>query len=167
LGGFFGSFGNWGQCHGERRGVSPPVEELVMSYRENCDHNITPPDDAQTTPHQAPSGRVLLVVEGPDRGRACPLGETPVAVGRGREDSFILRDACVTSRQLVVEWDPAVGRHVLRQTGDSGTAINNIPLSRLAGVRHALMEGDQIQVGGTTMRYCHREDLTGPGRAVP
>lgn len=99
------------------------------------------------------SGWLLAVVEGPDFGRVCLLGEEPVAIGRGRDDVFVLRDACVTSRQLVIEWDPITSRHILQQAGDSATVINNIPLSRLAGVKHALLEGDQIQVGGTIMRY--------------
>lgn len=106
----------------------------------------------------APSDWLLVVVEGPDLGRACPVGEKPVAIGRGRDDFFVLRDASVTNRQLVIEWDPTTGGHILVQTGDSLTVINNIPLSRLAGVKHALMEGDQIQVGGTIMRYRRRND---------
>jgi hypothetical protein len=63
---------------------------------------------------------------------------------------------------LVIQWDPITGRHFLQQAGDSSTVINNIPLSRLAGVKHALMEGDQIQVGGTIMRY--RRKLPGNDR---
>lgn len=121
-------------------GAGPPMDTAPLEQEERMGQEIR-------------SSWVLVVVEGPDLGRVCPLGEEQTAIGRGRDDSFVLRDVCVTRRQLVIEWDPMTSRHFLAQVGDSATVINNIPVSRLAGVKHALMEGDQIQVGGTILRY--------------
>lgn len=59
---------------------------------------------------------------------------------------------------VVIEWDPLAARHYLQDTGESCTVINNIPLSRNAGIKHELMEGDQIQVGGTVIRYRRRNN---------
>jgi hypothetical protein len=120
-------------------------------------------DGEESTEQDPRSGWVLVVVEGPDLGRVCLLGQKPVAIGRGKDDGFVLRDISVTQRQLEIEWDPATSQHFLRQAGDSPTVINNIPVSRLAGVQHALMKGDQIQVGSTILRYCRR----GPGSQEP
>jgi pSer/pThr/pTyr-binding forkhead associated (FHA) protein len=96
---------------------------------------------------------VLVVVEGADLGRQLCLREPLVSVGRGRDDDFLLQDIGVTRRQLVIEWDQPSGRHFVVQVGDSFTAINNIPVTRNAGVRHELMEGDQLQIGSTVLRY--------------
>ena len=96
---------------------------------------------------------VFMVVEGMDLGRFIQLGETPVTVGRGPEDGFVLDDAAVTNRQLLIEWDKPSARHVLVKTGDSSTAINTIPIARNARSRHVLSEGDCVRIGRTVLRY--------------
>ena len=98
----------------------------------------------------------LVVVEGTDLGRQICLGDSVVSVGRGRDDDFVLRDIGVTRQQLVIEWDNYSRRHFVVQAGDSRTVINNIPVTRNAGVRHELMEGDQIQIGNTVLRYAQQ-----------
>jgi hypothetical protein len=96
---------------------------------------------------------VLVVVEGKDLGRLIHLGETPVTIGRGRDDDLVLHDATVTNGQLTIEWDQPSARHVLVQTGDSATVINRIQLARDSRTPHELSEGDRIQIGGTVLRY--------------
>jgi hypothetical protein len=95
----------------------------------------------------------MVVVDGPDLGRKIDLNEAIVCIGRGKNDDLVLLDTGVTRRQFVVEWDSQMDCHVLWQTGDSYTAINNISVTRNAGVRHELAEGDQIQFGQTVLRY--------------
>ncbi len=97
-------------------------------------------------------GWVLVVVEGRDRGQMVRLGEQTITIGRGREDMLQLRDPSVTAGQLVVAWDAETRCYWLTQNGDSPTAINGIPATRNARMRHELAEGDQIQIGGTVLR---------------
>jgi hypothetical protein len=49
------------------------------------------------------------------------------------------------------------------QAGDSFTAFNGIPAGRNAGVRHLLADGDQVQIGGTVLRYLCPPGSVGPG----
>lgn len=105
----------------------------------------------------------MIVVEGPDLGRRVGLDKTPLAIGRGRDDDFVLTDISVTRKQLVIALDAVAGCHVVTQTGDSPTIINNIPAGRNAGVRQLLSDGDQIQIGRTVLRYVQQ---TGPDSVV-
>jgi DNA-binding NtrC family response regulator len=55
--------------------------------------------------HPGRGGRVrcqLVVVEGPDMGRAAVLGPAPVVVGTGRDCALVLRDTGVSRRHLQV-----------------------------------------------------------------
>jgi pSer/pThr/pTyr-binding forkhead associated (FHA) protein len=95
----------------------------------------------------------LVVVEGKDLGLELTLPRRPVSIGRGRSDDLLLSDPGVTRQQLRVDWDGQQDCYVVEQTGDSATRINNIPVVRLASIGHRLMEGDQIQVGRTILRF--------------
>ena len=55
--------------------------------------------------HPGRGGRVrcqLVVVEGPDMGRAAVLGSEPVVVGAGRDCALVLRDSGVSRRHVQV-----------------------------------------------------------------
>ena len=56
-------------------------------------------------PSVQPPVWVLVIVAGADLGRQVRLGATPISIGRGWDDDFVLRDIFVTHRQLVIEWD--------------------------------------------------------------
>lgn len=96
---------------------------------------------------------VLVVVEGPDLGRKFYLAQHRLTLGRGIQDDLRVEDPCVTRKQLTIEWDGTANAHCVHQAGDSLTVFNNIPASRNAGVWHQLCEGDQLQIGGTVLRY--------------
>lgn len=95
----------------------------------------------------------LVVVEGKDLGLELVLQQCAVTIGRGRSDDLLLNDPAVTRQQLRVDWDAGQECYIVEQTGDSATRVNNIPVARLASIGHRLMEGDQIQVGGTILRF--------------
>ena len=104
----------------------------------------------------------LIVVEGPDCGLERLLAEQAVTIGRGRSDDLVLSDPGVTRQQLRLEWNAEENCHILEQTGDSPTSVNNIPVERLASIGHRLMDGDQIQVGRTVLRFVSSATSTPP-----
>lgn len=95
----------------------------------------------------------IIIVDGPDAGIRFRVETERIAIGRGRNDNLQLRDVAVTREHLLVEWNADADCHVMIQNGDSFTAFNGILASQNAGVRHQLADGDQIQIGGTTLRY--------------
>ncbi len=95
----------------------------------------------------------LIVVEGPDPGLERLLAELAISIGRGRSDDLVLSDPGVTRQQLRLEWNAEENCHVLEQTGDSPTLVNNIPAARLAAIGHRVIEGDQVQIGSTVRRF--------------
>lgn len=104
----------------------------------------------------------IEMVEGPDPGRKLLLDETPVTIGRGREDDFVLLHPTVTNRQLRIEWDSAAGAHRLVQTGDSCTAVNFVPFPRLAPMHQLLRDGDRIDVGAVVLKYVSGSPIAAP-----
>jgi hypothetical protein len=75
------------------------------------------------------------------------LGEDPITIGRLPECDIVLDDTKVSRRHAEVRRD-GVGVLVVDLGSTNGTQVNG------AGVRErALTDGDQITVGGTTLRY--------------
>jgi len=88
----------------------------------------------------------LVVVRGPDRGRAFPLPERePQLVGRSTE-ALDLSDPAVSRRHA--ELTPDAGAWTLRDLGSRhGTFVNGVRISGPVGVR----VGDRIRCGDTEM----------------
>jgi serine/threonine protein kinase len=93
-------------------------------------------------------GLQLVVIEGPDKGRAFAL--TPndwILVGRSRATETQLNDPCVSKVHCKVEWT-ARGVIVTDQGSTSGTRVNG----QCSVDERVLHPGDVIGVGGTSLR---------------
>lgn len=90
----------------------------------------------------------LVVVAGPDLGRAFPLedGQTLV-IGRGQQSHTHLADPHVSRCHCLVEADRGSFR-VTDQDSASGTLLNGERVRQ-----QALKPGDVIRIGGTEMRF--------------
>ncbi len=95
------------------------------------------------------TGRVrcqLVVVDGPDRGRACRLGEREVAIGTGADCELVLSDDRVSSRHVSVHAVEA--RFVVRDLGSTnGTWYEG---SRITEV--TISAGSTLLVGKSALR---------------
>src|SRR5262245_4428615 len=89
----------------------------------------------------------LLVVSGPEQGRAFTLDAGPnLMLGRGQHCHYRLADPRVSRNhcQLLLEGDQVT---VVDTGGSGGTLVNGKPVTR-----HALKVGDVVQVGDTQLR---------------
>jgi DNA-binding NtrC family response regulator len=95
------------------------------------------------------TGRVrcqLVVVDGPDRGRACRLGEREVAIGTGADCDLVLSDDRVSSRHVIVHAVEA--RFTVRDLGSkNGTWYEG---SRITEV--TISAGSTLLVGKSALR---------------
>jgi DNA-binding NtrC family response regulator len=70
----------------------------------------------------------LVVIEGPDTGRACPLGKDPVVVGTKESCDLIMTDDRISSRHLQVQAQS--GRFLVRDLGSkNGTQFEGALVS--------------------------------------
>src|SRR5262249_10173726 len=89
----------------------------------------------------------LLVIAGPDKGRAFTLQNgTDLMLGRGSQSLYRLSDPRVSRAhcQLLLEGEQAV---VVDNGGKGGTLVNNKPVQR-----QALKPGDVLHIGDTQLR---------------
>ena len=78
-------------------------------------------------------------------------------VGRDPSCALPIADERISRRHLQVTYDEARDRHVAIDVGSSnGVAINGTRLVR--GVERVLDDGDEIVVGGSTLRYSSDAD---------
>jgi DNA-binding NtrC family response regulator len=95
------------------------------------------------------TGRIrcqLLVVDGPDRGRACRLGDKPIVVGTGTDAELVLSDDRVSARHVSVHIDGS--RFVVTDLGSTnGTWFEG---SRISAV--TVPAGTTLLVGRTALR---------------
>jgi DNA-binding NtrC family response regulator len=88
----------------------------------------------------------VVVVDGPDRGRACRLGEAEVEIGTGAACGLVLSDDRVSARHLAVRSDAS--RFAVRDLGSTnGTWYEG---SRIAEV--TVPAGTTLLVGRTALR---------------
>jgi two-component system, NtrC family, response regulator HydG len=88
----------------------------------------------------------VVVVDGPDRGRACRLGEAEVEIGTGTACALVLSDDRVSARHLAVRSDAS--RFAVRDLGSTnGTWYEG---SRIAEV--TVPAGTTLLVGRTALR---------------
>jgi pSer/pThr/pTyr-binding forkhead associated (FHA) protein len=106
----------------------------------------------------------LVVVEGPQPGRTCPLEAEVLAIGRGSPsvecpDAFLLDDASVSAYQATVRRQE--GRYLLehRPEATNPTLVNGRKIGR-----HFLRPGDRIQVGRVVLEA---RALSAPAPAGP
>ena len=95
------------------------------------------------------TGRVrcqLIVVDGPDRGRACRLGENEVVVGTDRAAELVLSDDRVSARHVAVRADAS--RFVVRDLGSTnGTWFEGSRVTEIT-----LPAGSTLLVGRSALR---------------
>jgi len=95
------------------------------------------------------TGRVrcqLIVVDGPDRGRACRLGEHEVVVGTDRAAELVLSDDRVSARHVAVRADAS--RFVVRDLGSTnGTWFEGSRVTEIT-----LPAGSTLLVGRSALR---------------
>lgn len=102
----------------------------------------------------------LVVISGPDRGRAFPLAEgQTLIVGRGESAATHLTDPHVSRTHCQVQ--AGDGRfHLTDLGGRSGTLVNGQPTTGCD-----LKPGDVIRIGGTELRF-QREGSTDAATVV-
>ncbi|HEY5927037.1 MAG TPA: sigma 54-interacting transcriptional regulator [Kofleriaceae bacterium] len=95
------------------------------------------------------TGRVrcqLIVIDGPDRGRACRLGETEVSVGTDKAADLTLSDDRVSARHVAVRVDGS--RFVVRDLGSTnGTWFEGSRVSEVT-----VPAGSTLLVGRSALR---------------
>jgi len=101
----------------------------------------------------------LLVLAGPDRGRAVSMSVFPIVIGRGRDTDTCLNDPYVSRAHCRIELR-GTDLTLVALTKNSGTFINDERISE-----HVLRLGDIIRIGDTHLRL--EEDLADQATLVP
>ena len=111
------------------------------------------PDRVATVFSEALDGPVgrfrcqLVVIDGPDRGRACRLGATAAVIGTAADAALVLSDERVSARHAEVT--VVDGRFAVRDLGSTnGTFANG---NRVTTVR--LFPGMTVRLGSTDVRF--------------
>ncbi len=93
----------------------------------------------------------LLVIDGPDQGRAFPLSGDSALLGRSRTASVMIAHAGV-SREHARIWRTPSGEHEIEDLGSrNGTLVNGRPVQRCM-----LTFGDRVQLGSEcTLLYTY------------
>lgn len=101
----------------------------------------------------------LMIIAGPDRGRAVPMKFYPINIGRGRESDTALSDPYVSRAHCRIELR-GTDLTLVDLGSISGTFVND------ARVReHVLHMGDVIRVGDTQFRL--EDDMADQATLVP
>jgi pSer/pThr/pTyr-binding forkhead associated (FHA) protein len=80
-------------------------------------------------------------------GRVVELGESTALIGRLPESDVRIQDSQASRRHAEVR--PDADGYVLADLGSlNGTAVNGVPVKE-----HVLVDGDEITIGGTTIRF--------------
>ena len=99
----------------------------------------------------------LIVTDGPSRGQTYALASPSVLVGRDPSCAIPIADERISRRHLQVAYDETQERHVAVDVGSSnGVFVNGERLVR--GSERVLGHGDEIVIGGSTLRYASHRD---------
>ncbi len=99
----------------------------------------------------------LVVLEGPEQGKAIQGGGDEIAVGTADANDLVLGDDAVSRHHVAIA--PTAKGLLLRDLGSTnGTSINGIAIERAY-----LSPGAVIAIGGTKLRF---EPITGDARAA-
>lgn len=103
---------------------------------------------------------VLTCVKGPEEGLALNLLEGSYTVGRGRDNSFVLKDIASSRRHLRI--DVEAGRVTVTDMGSgNGTRVNGKTMQMFV-----LEEGDRVELGNSVLVFS-RLGGTGDSRSAP
>jgi pSer/pThr/pTyr-binding forkhead associated (FHA) protein len=89
----------------------------------------------------------LQITSGEEAGRVLPLGDETVTLGRIRGNTFVLADAAV-SRQHARVFFRDGRHHLVDLRSRHGSLVNGERISR-----RELRDGDEVQLGTTSLRY--------------
>ena len=101
----------------------------------------------------------LVVLAGPDEGRAFSLGSDPLLLGRSRATESHLLDPHISRVHCQIQFE---GDQFLLTDFDSagGTFVNGKRTSR-----HALQPGDIVRIGNTRLQFIAEPDSVTDARA--
>lgn len=95
----------------------------------------------------------FVIVKGADAGQEFPFTGGMMVIGRSDECDIVLSDPNVSRRHAhAVVLNGMVA--VVDLGSSNGTLVNGIPISRIF-----LMDGDEVQVGGTTIGFVEEREL--------
>ncbi len=93
----------------------------------------------------------VIVREGKEPGRTYELRRDRLTIGRSRESDVFLEDLAVSRLHASIYRDDQ-GSYILRdENSANGTSVNGQRITE-----HRLSEGDDIQVGQTTLTFTRR-----------
>ncbi len=96
----------------------------------------------------------LVVLSGLTMGRAYPLGNENLIIGRGEDADILLDDESVSRHHAKIVILPH-GHVMVKDLGsESGTLVNQTPIEA-----HPLRDGDQIQVGNITLKFAMEDTV--------
>lgn len=100
------------------------------------------------------TGVQLVVEEGPDTGKACPVNLPQTTIGRETGD-LLLTDPHVSRRHATIFSQN--GGWVLQNESNHGTMVNNLRVEQ-----QVLHDGDRIRMGGTVVRFDSLNEASEP-----
>jgi DNA-binding NtrC family response regulator len=112
-------------------------------------------DDAPAFTRQT-TGGTFVVIQGPDRGETCTLGERPIAIGSAPTCDLVLSDKAVSRKHIIAE--PAGQGAVLRDQGSRNGSF--VAGSRFKEI--TIGYGAEIKLGRTVIKYLPEEVVVEP-----
>lgn len=105
----------------------------------------------------------LVIIEGVDAGRVLPLAEPVVSVGRDDTCSFQILDPLVSRKHLQIRLDTISKSHI---AGDYRSAHGVFVNGTQIVLDTALVDGDKIRIGNTTLMYLVEDHPDAPSAAA-
>jgi pSer/pThr/pTyr-binding forkhead associated (FHA) protein len=167
-----GSRKNGVRPQGARSSASPKSKPKRAAERRRARGEAPAgPDDGTNTALQQPGGEsgklayaagVLTCVKGPEEGLALNLLDGSYTIGRGRDNSFVLKDIAASRTHVRVEVS-AAGIRVKDLGSGNGTRLNGETISEAM-----LDNGDRLEVGNSVLVFTkidNASSLDGSGGA--
>jgi len=109
---------------------------------------------------------ILRVVSGNDQGKQIELNRQLTSIGRGADQMLVIADIAVSRRHIQIHLSPS-GYRMQDMGSPNGTMVNG---KRVADVQ--LVDGDQIEVGNSLLRFEHppsrpQQEMPPPPPAPP
>jgi hypothetical protein len=106
---------------------------------------------AGPAPRSEPRIAYVIIREGKEPGRTFELRKDRMSIGRSRESDIFLEDLAVSRLHASIYRDDQ-GNYILRdENSANGTSVNGMRVNE-----HRLADGDEIQVGQTTLSFTRR-----------
>jgi len=127
-------------------GGAPPAHDPAADAWQ-ASAQAAPPASARPDTRTA----FIIIREGKEPGRTFELRKERMSIGRSRESEIFLEDLAVSRLHASIYRDDQ-GSYMLRdENSANGTTVNGQRVNE-----HRLVEGDEVQVGQTTMTFTRR-----------